>query len=118
MPIAPELRQQLADARRLMDDGGAGAALQQVLRLAKDHPTFEVLMLLGECHLALDDARQAVVPLAAATGLSDHPQPASLLARALMDLGRKEDALLICQRLLRRDPKNRDALRIMQQARG
>lgn len=118
MPISTQLRQQLADARRLMQDGGAGAALQQAVRLARDQPTHEVLVLLGECHLEMGEAKQAVVPLAAATGLSDHPRPASLLARALIEIGRKDDALLICQRLLRRDPKNRDALNIMQRARG
>lgn len=117
MPVSAQLRQQLADARRLMEDGGAGAALRQVVRLARDYPTYEVLALLGECHLEMGDAKQAVVPLAAATGLSDHPRPASLLARALIEIDRRDDALLICQRLLRRDPKNRDALSIMQRAR-
>ena len=118
MPLALQLRQQLADARRLMDGGEAASVLPEVARLARDHPVYEVLVLLGECHLALGEAKQAVVPLAAATGLSDHPRPASLLARALIETDQRDDALLICQRLLRRDPKNREALTIMQQVRA
>ena len=114
MSVSAKTRKHLDDIQRLIGGGGAAAAMQQITRLAKEEPVYEVLLVLGQCHLARGDAKQAIIPLAAATGLTDQPEPAALLAEALLDVGRKEDALLIAKRVLHRDPRNRKMLRIMQ----
>lgn len=58
----------------------------------------------------------AVVLLAAVTGLTDHAEPAALLAQVLLEIGRKDEALLIAKRVLRGDPRNHQMLRLVQQA--
>lgn len=81
---------------------------------ARRQPDRASLERLGEAYLVLGRAHDAIIPLAAATGLTDHARPASLLARALIEVGRGREALLIAQRILRRDPRNADAMKIMQ----
>lgn len=98
----------------LVRDGRAAEALAGIAELAAREPMMATLQLLGECYLALDRPTEAVTPLAAAVGLSDHADPASLLASTLMKLNRMEEARLIAQRILHRDPRNRGALAIMQ----
>ena len=110
-----QIREQLARFARQMRVGEAVEVLPRIVQLAKEQPTALVLQLLGECYLKLARPLEAVVPLAAATGLADNAEPATLLATTLMQVGRSKEALLIAQRVLRRDSRNREALRIMQQ---
>lgn len=112
--LPPETRAEAARLTAMVREGDAALALEPIRVLAARQPLAPLLQLLGECHLALDQPAEAVVPLAAAAGLSDHPEPASLLASTLMRLDRQEEARLIAQRILRRDPRNRAALGIMQ----
>lgn len=95
-------------------DQSASIALAELEAAARQQPDRHTLSRVGEAYLALGRPHDAVIPLAAATGLTDHAQPASLLARALFEVGRSREALLIAQRILRRDPRNLDAMRVMQ----
>lgn len=92
----------------------ASQALAELEAAARLQPNRHTLTRVGEAYLALGRPQDAVIPLAAATGLTDHATPASLLARALFEVGRSAEALLIAQRILRRDPRNSDAMRVMQ----
>lgn len=118
MTSPTEIRKRVNELRALLDSGDADEALRQIEQAAHDDPNPPMLGLLGEAYLRMDRARDAVIPLAAATGLSDHAQYAIILARALLKIGRTDDGMLIAQRILRRDPRNRDALDIMQQLHG
>ena len=113
-----DIRRRVSELRAQLDTGDADATLRQIEQAAHDDPNPPMLGLLGEAYLRLDRANDAVIPLAAATGLSDHSQYAIILARALLKIGRTDDGMLIAQRILRRDPRNRDALDIMQQLHG
>jgi predicted Zn-dependent protease len=95
-------------------DVSASEALAQLERAAREQPDRHTLTRVGEAYLALGRPHEAIIPLAAATGLTDHARPASLLARALFEVGRSNEALLIAQRILRRDPRNGDAMHVMQ----
>ncbi len=95
-------------------DGSASAALAQLEQAAREQPDRHTLTRVGEAYLALGRPQDAIIPLAAATGLTDHAKPASMLARALLEVGRGAEALLIAQRILRRDPRNTDAMHVMQ----
>ena len=88
---------------------------EELKRAAVQRPDRLTLQRLGEALLAEDKPHEAIIPLAAATGLSDHAQPAALLARALARVGRLDEARLIAQRILRRDPRNPDAMTVMRQ---
>ncbi|MCC6679505.1 MAG: hypothetical protein IT445_01260 [Phycisphaeraceae bacterium] len=109
------IHQQLAELRQRLQEGQVEQVRQPLETLAADHADAAVLQMLGECYLALNLPQRAILPLAAATGLSDDTAPAALLARALLEVGRWDEALLAAQRILRRQPRNREALRIMQQ---
>lgn len=112
--LSPPIRGELNRLAELVRDGRAAEALEPIAQLAAREPMAPTLQLQGECFLALDRPEEAVTPLAAAVGLSDHSEAAGLLASTLMKLNRLEEARLIAQRILHRDPRNRAALSIMQ----
>lgn len=114
MRLSPPIRGEVNRLSELVRDGRAAEALEPIAQLVAQEPVMQTLQLLGECYLALARPEEAVVPLAAAVGLSDHAEAAGLLASTLMRLNRVEEARLIAQRILHRDPRNRAALGIMQ----
>lgn len=67
-------------------------------------PHFKTLELLGECLLDVGRARDAILPLAAATSLGKTARAPALLAKALLETGKESDAMSAARVALERDP--------------
>jgi tetratricopeptide (TPR) repeat protein len=95
--------------------------IEDAIRLLRqsiaEWPHFKTLELLGECLLRLEQPRDAIVPLAAATALHRQAHAPTLLARAFLALGTYRDAFDQAEEALRRDPGNKEALEVRQIAR-
>ena len=72
-------------------------------------PHFKTLELLGEAWLRKGEPGKAIVPLAAATTLNSQVRAPSLLAEALLALGKSLEAYRIAQLVLSRDSSNKKA---------
>jgi tetratricopeptide (TPR) repeat protein len=92
--------------RELTDAGAFEAAIQPLAQSAFLDPRFNTLELVGECYLSIGRLREAVVPLAAATSLSDESRAPALLADALCKLGDSEQAIRLARLALLRSPSN------------
>lgn len=80
-------------------------------------PHFKTLELLGECLLRLDQPREAIVPLAAATALHPSSRPPALLAQAYLALGQYPAAVHFADEALARTPDEGLALEVGRVAR-
>lgn len=107
------------EARRLYDDGRARmsagdthSAIDIFEKSIALYPHFKALELLGECFIRSGRPSDAIVPLAAATTLNKGVRAASLLAKALAEVGDAERSREIADLALSRDPNNRLALNI------
>jgi tetratricopeptide (TPR) repeat protein len=105
------------EGRQAMDAGALEDATSLLRRSIAEWPHFKTLELLGECLLRLNQPREAIVPLAAATALNRQARAPTLLARAFLQLGTYGDALDQAEEALRRDPGNKQAVEIRQAAR-
>ncbi|HEU4700582.1 MAG TPA: tetratricopeptide repeat protein [Gemmatimonadales bacterium] len=95
--------------RSRMEAGDAAGALALLERSVALEPHFLTLELLGECLLALGRPREAIVPLAASTGLHLQSRAPARLAEVLLALGRREQADELAGRALAVDPDNEAA---------
>jgi tetratricopeptide (TPR) repeat protein len=105
------------EGRQAMEAGGLEDAIGLFRQSIAEWPHFKTLELLGECLLRLDQSREAIVPLAAATALNQQAHAPALLARAFLELGTYRDAFDQAEEALRRDPGNKEALQVRQTAR-
>jgi tetratricopeptide (TPR) repeat protein len=105
------------EGRQAMEAGALEDAIGLLRQSIVEWPHFKTLELLGECLLRLDQSREAIVPLAAATALNRQTHAPALLARAFLELGTYRDAFDQAEEALRRDPANKEALKIRQTAR-
>ena len=79
-------------------------------------PHFKSLELFGECLLELGRSREAVVPLAAAAGLGNKASRALfLLARALSQQGRTQDAIEKLDLAIAVQPQFKAAIQLREQ---
>jgi tetratricopeptide (TPR) repeat protein len=103
--------------REAMEAGALEEAIERFRLSVAEWPHFKTLELLGECLLRLEQPREAIVPLAAATALNPQGRAPALLARAFLALGSYRDAFDQAEEALRRAPGNRQALEVRQVAR-
>lgn len=96
-----------------MSSGDTGSAIDALEKSVEAYPHFKALELLGECLISSGRSREAIVPLAAATTLNKGVRAASLLAKALADVGDVERSKEIADLALSRDPHNRLARSIV-----
>ena len=96
-------------ARTAMDAGDLVGALALLERSLAGHIHFKTLELIGECQCRLGRHREAIIPLAAATGLNRGSRAPCLLAEAFLELGEWSDALAAAAESLRRAPEYRRA---------
>lgn len=104
-------------ARQAMDAGDLAEALrllEQSLDLQVHHKTLE---LIGDLRCQLGQHRDAIVPLAAATGLNRGIRAPLLLAEAFAALGEWANAEVAAMECLRRDANCRRAQIILENAR-
>jgi predicted Zn-dependent protease len=103
--------------RLAMEAGELQDAISAFHRSIAEWPHFKTLELLAECLLRLNQPREAIVPLAAATALNPQARAPALLARAFLELGTYGDASDQAEEALRRDPANKQALEVRRAAR-
>jgi tetratricopeptide (TPR) repeat protein len=103
--------------REAMEVGAFEDAIRLFRQSIAEWPHFKTLELLGECLLRLNQPREAIVPLAAATALNLQGHAPTLLARAFLELGTYRDAFDQAEEALRRAPGNEQALEVRQAAR-
>lgn len=96
-------------ARARMDLKEYHAAVVALEESAALHPHFKTLELLGECLLALERFREAVVPLAAASTLNRQARAPTMLAEAFLRLGDVPKAADAIELALQRNPDYRKA---------
>jgi tetratricopeptide (TPR) repeat protein len=108
--------QRYHEARRLMDDGAFGQAVDLFQRAAIEAPHFKTYELMGECYMRLNRFTEAIPFLAAATALNRGVRAPSLLAEAWLSLGEHRKAMEAADATLSRDPKNKAALRVRETA--
>jgi tetratricopeptide (TPR) repeat protein len=98
--------------KELMRAARYDAAVDVLVESIAASPHFKTLELLGECYIHLGMIDHAIVPLAAATTLNRGVRAPSLLARAFLDLGDRQQARTMARLALERDPNNRIAREI------
>jgi tetratricopeptide (TPR) repeat protein len=103
--------------RLAMEAGDLQDAISSFRQSIAEWPHFKTLELLGECLLRLNQPREAIVPLAAATALNRQAHAPALLARAFLELGTYGDARDQAEEALRRDPGNKQAIEVRRAAR-
>lgn len=108
-----EARRLYDEGRTRMDSGDTDLAIDVLAKSVEAYPHFKALELLGECLVSSGRIREAIVPLAAATTLNNGVRAASLLAKALADVGEVERSKDIANLALSRDPNNRLARSIL-----
>lgn len=96
-------------ARSLMNQGQPEEAVLLFQRSAALDPHFKTLELLGECLIRLGRLREAIIPLAAATGLNRGVRAPSLLAEVFLRLQDYHAAKEMAELALSRDAGNRKA---------
>ena len=99
--------------REHMDAGRLEEAVAVFQRSVEELPHFKTLELLGECLVRLKRDGEAIVPLAAATGLNRGVRAPYLLAEVFLRMGERGDARLAAEEALRRDPNNRRAREVL-----
>ena len=124
--INHEIRTMMSDSNRddelyeqgriAIEAGDFETAHNHLQRSAEIVPHFKTLELLGEVRIQLGDYEGAIVPLAAATALNRGVRAPSLLAEVFWHLGDTSRAVEMAREALSRDPKNRRALAVLQQA--
>lgn len=96
----------------MMEAGRFLEAMEVLERSSRLDPHFNTLELLGECSMALEQWREAVLPLAAATTLNRGVRAPSLLAEVFLRLEEWSRAEEMADRALERDPNNGRARRV------
>jgi predicted Zn-dependent protease len=91
-------------ARAAIDAGDVVKALGLLEQSLADDVHFKTLELIGEVRCRLGRHRDAIVPLAAATGLNRGSRAPCLLAEAFIELGEWSDAQAAAAESLRRTP--------------
>lgn len=104
------------EGRRLMESGDFASAVGAFRQSADSMPHYKTLQLLGDCLLRLGHAKEAVIPLAAATGLNRQPLAPVLLAEALMAIGDFNGAESAAQNAYERAPDYRRAKAVLERA--
>jgi tetratricopeptide (TPR) repeat protein len=97
------------EGRARMEAGDAAGALSLLERSVALEPHFLTLELLGECLLALGRPREAIVPLAASSGLHRQSRAPARLAEVMLALGRWEQADELAAHALAVDPEHAGA---------
>jgi tetratricopeptide (TPR) repeat protein len=96
--------------RQAMKDKKYAEAIEHLERSIKIAPHFKTLELLGECKLEVGEAKDAIVPLAAAAGLGSNEFRANyLLGVAYAKLGNIQAALQFLDRALKMNPQFKKA---------
>jgi tetratricopeptide (TPR) repeat protein len=98
--------------RLMMEEGKLDEATVLFQHSIELSPHFKALELLGECFLRLNQLREAVVPLAAATALNKGVRVPSLLAEVFLQLKDYQAAEEVAEVALSRDSNNRKALEV------
>jgi tetratricopeptide (TPR) repeat protein len=109
----------LYDAARAALDGGdllGGLDLLEKSLARGIH--FKTLELIGETLCRLGRHREAIIPLAAATGLNRGSRAPCLLAEAFLELGEWSDAEAAAKESLSRTPEYRRARTALDRAEG
>jgi tetratricopeptide (TPR) repeat protein len=96
-------------ARDAMNAGKLAEALEFFEASLAKHIHHKTLELIGELHHRQGRPRDAIIPLAAATGLNRGPRAPSILAEAFLALEEWADAEEAASESLRRDPNCRRA---------
>jgi tetratricopeptide (TPR) repeat protein len=96
--------------RVAMEAGRLDEAVALFQESIAEWPHVKTLELEGECLLKLGWAREAIVPLAAATALHASAHAPGLLAHAFLALGHYHEALDFAEEALRRAPADPLAL--------
>jgi len=105
--------------RREMAAGNYANAIEHFRISIRHYPHFKTLELLGECLLAMGDHVASIVPLAAAVGLGTREFRALyLLSKALVQIGKHEDALKYLDRALEMAPDFKRARELRSQITG
>lgn len=105
-------------ARQAMGQGALEEAIALFEQSVTDNPHFKALELRGECLIKLGRAREAIVPLAAATTLNKGVRAPALLAQVFLELMEYHDALDIAELALSRHAGNRIALQVKKVAKA
>jgi tetratricopeptide (TPR) repeat protein len=104
--------------RVAMEAGHLEEAVALFQESISEWPHVKTMELEGECLLRLGRAREAIVPLAAATALNPSAHPPGLLAHAFLALGHYREALEFADEALRRAPADPLALEARLSARS
>jgi len=102
--------------RDRMARGELEEAVQLFRASAELHPHYKTLELLGECLMKLKRYKEALVPLAAATGLNFHSRAPTLLAELHLILGDPWDAKRWAEEALRRNRTYKPACEVLAKA--
>jgi tetratricopeptide (TPR) repeat protein len=97
------------EGRSHRDAGRLSKAIEGLKQSAALLPHFKTLEMLGECYMKAGQYREAVIPLAAATGLNRQVRAPSFLAKVFLELGDGVKAREIARDIVRREPGNRIA---------
>ena len=103
-------------ARSFMDKDSWEDAIVLFKKAAELTPHFKTYELWGECLMKLGRFSEAILPLAAATGLNKGIRPSSLLSDAFFQASHYSEAVDAAKTALERDPKNKIALSILEKS--
>ncbi|HTJ00267.1 MAG TPA: hypothetical protein VL527_15400 [Dongiaceae bacterium] len=103
-------------ARRLMETDAFAEAIVLLHQAAVEQPHYKTYELLGVCYCKLKRFSEAIPFLAAAATLNRGVRAPSLLAETWLVLGCYPNAADAANVALARDPKNRLALKVKEQA--
>ena len=102
------------EGRSRMAAGAVDEAIALFRRSAALDPHFKTLELLGECHCRLEQWKEAVAPLAAATTLNRQSRAPALLAEVFEQLGDRDRAIELAHLALSRDGHTKRAKVLLQ----
>src|SRR5688500_6699798 len=103
-PAAEQSSALYNSARAAIDAGDLVGALALLEQSLAGDIHFKTLELIGEVRCRLGRHREAIIPLAAATGLNRGSRASCLLAEAFLELGEWSDAQAAATESLRRTP--------------